>query len=205
MGLDASQIETHLQALAAIDPAIAARLRRHGPPAPRIRPRGYVTLLRAIISQQVSTAAAASIWARLQQQIPDVDDPHRMAMVAPEELRAAGLSRMKVEYVKSLAGHVVDGSLPLGELPADDEAAIQLISAVRGLGRWSAEIYLLFAEGRPDIFPAGDLALRIEAGRIYADGARLGEKPLRALAARWQPHRSAAALFLWHCYNAPPL
>ncbi len=205
VGLDASQIRDGMMALATTDAQIAAALARHGLPAPRVRPRGYATLLQAIVSQQVSTAAAASIWNRLRITIGELDDPMRMLAIDADSLRRAGLSRMKVEYVKSLAGHIVDGSLPLDQLPASDEDAIQLISAVRGLGRWSAEIYLLFAEGRPDIFPAGDLALKVQAGRLFADGTRLSEKPLRQLSARWQPNRSAAALFLWHCYNATPL
>ena len=105
----------------------------------------------------------------------------------------------------SLAGHVLDGSLPLDALPADDEEAIRLLSSVKGLGRWSAEIYLLFAEGRGDVFPAGDLAVQVQAGRMFLDGERPSEKALRTLADGWRPHRGTAALFLWHCYNAPPL
>lgn len=205
MGLTAEQIADGVEALGAIDPRFAAARARHGLPEPRIRPRGYETLLRAIVSQQVSTAAAASIWRKLEAQIGDLHVPQRLIAVSPEELRAAGLSRMKASYAQSLAQHVADGSLPLESLPADDEAAIALLSSVRGLGRWSAEIYLLFAEGRADVFPAGDLAVQVQAGRMFADGTRPTEKPLRAMAESWSPHRGVAALFLWHCYNAPPL
>jgi DNA-3-methyladenine glycosylase II len=205
MGLTAERIADGMDGLAARDPRFAAARARHGLPEPRIRPRGYETLLRAIVSQQVSTAAAASIWRKLEAQIGDLHVPERLIAVSPEELRAAGLSRMKASYAQSLAQHVADGSLPLDALPVDDEAAIARLSSVRGLGRWSAEIYLLFAEGRADVFPAGDLAVQVQAGRMFGDGSRPTEKPLRAMAEAWRPHRGVAALFLWHCYNAPPL
>jgi DNA-3-methyladenine glycosylase II len=205
MGLTADRIADGVAALAANDPRFGAEAARLGLPEPRIRPRGYETLLRAIVSQQVSTAAAASIWRKLEAQVGDLHDPARLIAVSPEDLRAAGLSRMKASYAQSLAAHVADGSLPLHALPADDEAAIALLSSVRGLGRWSAEIYLLFAEGRGDVFPAGDLAVQVQAGRMFGDGTRPTEKPLRAMAEAWRPHRGVAALFLWHCYNAPPL
>lgn len=205
MGLDAARLEEGVLALARAEPAFAEALARHGPPAPRLRPRGYGTLLRAIVAQQVSTAAATAIWNRLEAAFGTLEDPATIAAASPEALRAAGLSRQKAGYAQSLAAHVADGRLPLGSLPADNEAAIALLSAVRGLGRWSAEIYLLFAEGRPDAFPAGDLALRVQAGRLFFGGTRPTEKALRARAEAWRPHRGAAAIFLWHCYTAPPL
>ena len=205
MGLTAERISEGMAHLVAADRRFAEAAERHGPPEPRIRPPGYETLLRAIVSQQVSTAAAGSIWRKLETQVGDLHDPARMMAASPEDLRAAGLSRMKAGYVHSLAGHVLDGSLPLDALPADDEAAIRLLSSVKGLGRWSAEIYLLFAEGRADVFPAGDRAVQVQAGRLFLDGARPSERALRALADGWRPHRGTAALFLWHCYNAPPL
>lgn len=203
--LDEGRIGNGMAALCAKDPLMAALHARHGPPPPRIRAPGYETLLRAIVSQQVSTAAAAAIWRKLEAGIGSPGDPARIATHSPDRLRAFGLSRQKAGYALSLAGHVIDGSLRLDALPADDEAAIALLSSVRGLGRWSAEIYLLFAEGRADVFPAGDLAVRIEAGRIWMDGARPTEKALRTMAEPWRPYRGVAAMFLWHCYNAPPL
>ncbi len=205
MGLSAERIAHGVAGLSAIDARFAAAHARHGLPEPRIRPRGYESLLRAIVSQQVSTAAAASIWRKLEGQVGGLHDPARLIAVDPEALRACGLSRQKASYAQSLAQHVADGSLPLDDLPADDEEAIRLLSSVRGLGRWSAEIYLLFAEGRGDVFPAGDLAVQEQAGRLFLDGVRPTEKPLRELAEPWRPHRGVAALFLWHCYNAPPL
>jgi DNA-3-methyladenine glycosylase II len=205
VGLTAERIADGVAGLGALEPRFAQAVARYGLPEPRIRPRGYETLLRAIVSQQVSTAAAASIWRKLEAQVGDLHDPARLIAVRPEDLRAAGLSAMKASYAQSLAGHVADGSLPLDALPADDEAAIALLSSVRGIGRWSAEIYLLFAEGRGNVFPAGDLAVQEQAGRLFMEGVRPTEKVLRALAEAWRPHRGVAALLLWHCYNAPPL
>jgi DNA-3-methyladenine glycosylase II len=205
MALSAERIGEGLAVLAAVEPRFADAVERFGPPPPRIRPRGYETLLRAIVSQQVSTAAAASIWRKLEAAFGTLADPAVLAAASPEDLRAAGLSRQKIGYAQDLAGHVLSGALPLDSLPDDDEEAIRLLTGVRGLGRWSAEIYLLFAEGRADAFPAGDLAVQVQAGRMFLDGARPTEKPLRALAEAWRPHRGVAALFLWHCYNAPPL
>ncbi len=204
-GLTKERIAAAAAQLARAEPRFGAMVERHGLPEPRIRPRGYETLLRAIVSQQVSTAAAASIWRKLEAQVGDLHAPARLIAVSPDALRAAGLSRQKASYAQSLAVHVADGTLPLDALPDDDEAAIALLSSVRGLGRWSAEIYLLFAEGRADVFPAGDLAVQVQAGRLFLDGARPTEKPLRAMAEAWRPHRGVAAMMLWHCYNAPPL
>lgn len=203
--MDEKRIDEGMTALAGVDPRIAAARATFGDPAPRIRPRGYGTLLRAIVSQQVSTAAASSIWRKLEAAVGDLETPHGVLAADFDILRAAGLSRQKIGYAQSLAAHVAQGSLPVLSLPANDEEAIGLLSSVKGLGRWSAEIYLLFAEGRADVFPAGDLALQVQAGRMFRAGERPGEKQLRELAAGWQPHRSVAALFLWHCYNAPPL
>jgi DNA-3-methyladenine glycosylase II len=205
MGLAAERIAEGMDALSRCEPRFAGALALHGLPEPRIRPRGYETLLRAIVSQQISTAAAASVWRKLEAEIGDLSDPAVLLAAEPDALRAAGLSRQKASYAQSLAGHVADGSLPLDALPEDDEAAVALLSSVRGLGRWSAEIYLLFAEGRADAFPAGDLAVQVQAGRLFALESRPTEKALRAMADAWRPHRGVAALFLWHCYNAPPL
>ncbi len=206
MSLTSERIASGLKILGERDQRFAEAAERLGHPEPRIREPGYETLLRAIVSQQVSTAAAASIWRKLEAQVGDLHDPVRMLSADADQLRAAGLSRMKASYALSLAGHVCDGSLPLHALPEDDEEAIKLISSVRGIGRWSAEIYLLFAEGRGDVFPAGDLAVQVQAGRMFSpDGARPTEKALREMAEAWRPERGVAALFMWHCYNAPPI
>src|SRR5690606_31998340 len=148
-----------IDALAQTEPAFAAALARAGYPEPRIRERGYATLLRTIVGQQVSVAAAASIWRKLEEQVGNLADPAGIARATDEQLRAAGLSRQKASYARSLADEVTSGRLDLDNLPRDDEEAIAALTRIKGIGRWSAEIYLLFAEGRPDMWPAGDLAV----------------------------------------------
>jgi DNA-3-methyladenine glycosylase II len=201
MGLSAKQLRTSIDALAAAEPAFARALERAGYPEPRIRDRGYETLLRTIVGQQVSVAAAQSIWNKLAAALGDLTDPDNVAGASDETLRAAGLSRQKASYARSLADEVTSGRLDLANLPADDEEAIAALVRIKGIGRWSAEIYLLFAEGRQDIWPAGDLAVQIEIGRILGHAERPSEKTIRELAEGWRPHRGAAAIMAWHHYK----
>lgn len=204
MGLSAEQLRTSLDALATREPAFAAALAYAGYPEPRIRERGYVTLLRTIVGQQVSYKAADAVWKKLEALLGDAADPARIATKTDEELRAAGLSRQKSGYARSLADEVLSGRLDLANLPEDDEEAIAQLVRVKGIGRWSAEIYLLFAEGRLDIWPAGDLAVQVEIGRILGLPERPSEKAIRELAEQWRPHRSAVTVFAWHHYMFDP-
>ncbi|MBO9714990.1 DNA-3-methyladenine glycosylase 2 family protein [Sphingomonas sp.] len=201
MGLSAGQLKASLDALAAVEPAFARAIARAGYPEPRIRERGYETLLRTIVGQQVSVAAAQSIWNKLAAALGDLTDPNTVARASDEELRAAGLSRQKSGYARSLADEVTSGRLDLMHLPEDDEEAIAALTRIKGIGRWSAEIYLLFAEGREDIWPAGDLAVQIEIGRLLGHAERPSEKLTRELAEAWRPHRGAAAILAWHHYK----
>jgi DNA-3-methyladenine glycosylase II len=194
-----------LDAVAAADPRIAGMLERAGYPGPRLRERGYRTLLRTIVGQQVSVAAASSMWRKLEAQLGE-DMPAEALLAAEfDALRACGLSRQKQSYARSLCELVVGGELDLENLPADDEQAIEQLVRIKGIGRWSAEIYLLFAEGRPDIWPAGDLAVQAGIGKILGLPERPSEKATRALAEGWRPHRGSVAIFTWHCYNNPAL
>lgn len=201
MGLSAEQLKTSLDAIAAIEPKVAAAVARVGYPEPRLRETGYATLLRTIVGQQVSVAAAASVWNKLSAALGDLTDPATVAAASDETLRAAGLSRQKASYARSLADEVTSGRLDLANLPPDDEEAIAQLVRVKGIGRWSAEIYLLFAEGRPDVWPAGDLAVQIEIGRIMGLAERPSEKATRELVEGWRPHRGAAAILAWHHYR----
>ncbi|MGI4876366.1 MAG: DNA-3-methyladenine glycosylase family protein [Janthinobacterium lividum] len=201
MALSSEQLRHGLDAVAAASPPMAAALARAGYPPPRTRERGVETLMRAIVGQQVSVKAADSIWGRLERATGGFTDLAAVLRVPVETLREAGLSRQKASYIHALAEAVVTGGLDFAALPADDEAAIARLIAVKGIGRWSAEIYLLFAEGRPDIFPAGDLAVQIELGRILGLDARPNERLTRELAAGFAPHRGALAVFLWHHYT----
>ena len=201
MGLTADQLNDALDELAAREPAFAAAITRAGYPPPRIREPGYATLLRTIVGQQVSTKAAESVWRKLEGIVGSLDDPGNITRASDEQLREAGLSRQKASYARSLAQEVTSKRLDLANLPPDDEEAIAALVRIKGIGRWSAEIYLLFAEGRADIWPAGDLAVQIEIGRILGHEARPSEKLVRALAESWRPHRGAAAIFAWHHYK----
>lgn len=201
MGLTAEQLTAGLDAVAAREPAIARALGIAGYPETRIRDRGYATLLRTIVGQQVSVAAAASVWNKLEAALGLGCAPDALIAADFDALRACGLSRQKQGYARSLAELVVSGGLDLDNLPQDDEAAIAELVKIKGIGRWSAEIYLLFAEGRPDIWPAGDLAVQAGIGRILGLETRPSEKETRLLADPWSPHRGAVAILTWHCYN----
>jgi DNA-3-methyladenine glycosylase II len=180
------------------DPDLAGIERDAGPLPWRSRAAGFPGLLQAIMGQQISNQAAAAIWRRLAA-LPGALTPAGLLALDDAALRGAGLSRPKVEHSRALATAFLNGSLSTEGLALmDDEAAVAAMSAVRGLGRWTAEVYLLFALAREDVFPAGDLAL----AAAVADLKRLPERPnpaaLRAIAAAWAPHRALAARLLWH-------
>ncbi len=200
MGLTAAQLNTSLDALAQREKGFAAALKATGYPEPRLRERGYTTLLRTIVGQQVSVAAAASVWNKLEALLGEGCAPEKLIAQDFDALRACGLSRQKQGYARSLAELVISGALPLDALPADDEEAIAYLTQVKGIGRWSAEIYLLFAEGRGDIWPAGDLAVQEGVKRILGLAERPSEKVIRDMSEAWRPHRGAAAIFTWHVY-----
>ncbi len=205
MGLSAERLRADLDALAAREPAFARALAEAGYPEERIRDRGYETLLRTIVGQQISVHAAAAVWNRLAAAVGDMTDPEALIAVGAEGLREAGFSRQKTGYALSLAQLIVDGELDLDDLPEDDEAAIAELIKVKGIGRWSAEIYLLFAEGRGDVWPAGDLAVQEQIGRILGHDERPKEPLVRELAEAWRPYRGAAAIFAWHQYSIKPI
>jgi DNA-3-methyladenine glycosylase II len=201
MGLNADTLKASLDAVAATEPRYAQALTHAGYPEPRSRPPGYETILRTIIGQQVSVQAAASIWRKLEAAFGDLTNPAIVYAADEHALRACGLSRQKQSYARSLAALILSGELDLGNLPEDDEEAITLLTKARGIGRWSAEIYLLFAEGRPDIWPAGDLAIQVDVGKVMGLTERPSEKQLREIAEPWRPHRGAMAIFAWHNYK----
>ena len=205
MGLSADAIKAGLDHVATLEPKMGAAILRAGYPEPRLRSTGYVTLLRTIVGQQVSVAAAASVWRKLEALLGDDIPPQALLAADFDSLRACGFSRQKQGYARSLCELVVSGELKLDALPEDDEEAIAELTRIKGIGRWSAEIYLLFAEGRPDIWPAGDLAVMAGLAKLLGMEERPDEKATRALAEPWRPHRGAMAIFTWHCYNNPAL
>jgi DNA-3-methyladenine glycosylase II len=198
-------IRSHVEALASREPAFARVIEKHGMPEPRSSERGAQTLLRTIVGQQVSVAAARSMWAKLEAAFGAPPDLALLLAASDEELRAAGMSRQKAGYIRSLAELVLSRELDLDSLPEDNEEAIALLTRIKGIGRWSAEIYLLFAEGRPDVWPAGDLAVQVEIGRLLGLADKPSEKQLRELAEAWRPYRGAAAVLAWHSYNSSVL
>jgi len=190
-----------IKSLADVDPDMADTLARFGYPELRSREPGFEALLRAIVGQQVSIAAAAAIWGRLASAV-DPLEPATLLATSEEALRAAGLSRQKISYARGLAGEIAAGRIKLERLPRlADEEAIETLTMLKGIGRWTAEVYLLFALGRTDMFPADDLALMSAAGHMKG----LAERPDRAgvltIAEAWRPWRGAAAHMLWHYYH----
>lgn len=187
-----------LQALIVSDPDLARVLDQAGPLPWRTRAPGFPGLLQAIVAQMISNQAAHAIWNRLRV-LPGALDPAGLVLLSDDDLRAAGLSRPKVAHARVLATAFVDGTLDQDLLAAmEDEAAIGAIASVKGLGRWTAEIYLLFALQRLDVFPAGDIALAAAVTDLKGLAARPDQAALRRLAEQWRPARSLAARLLWH-------
>jgi DNA-3-methyladenine glycosylase II len=187
-----------LALLVAADPDLARIEIGAGPLPWRRRADGFPGLLQAIVGQMISNQAAAAIWNRLRV-LPGVLEPAGLLLLDDMELRGAGLSRPKVVHARALAEAFADGTLSAAKIAAmADEDAISAISAVRGMGRWSAEIYLLFALARQDVFPAGDIAVAGAAAALKGLPTRPDPIALRALAEQWRPARSLAARLLWH-------
>ena len=198
MGLSHEQLTAGIDALAAVEPNFARALGNAGYPEPRIREPGYTTLLRTIVGQQVSVAAAASVWARLEALL-GADIPADALLAADfDSLRACGLSRQKIRYAQALARADLDFAA-LARAP--DEAVIATLVTVPGIGRWTAEIYAMFSLGRADVFAAGDLALQEAARMLFDLPSRPGDRALGAMAADWSPWRAVAARTLWAYYR----
>jgi len=168
----------------------------------------YGALVRAIVSQQLSTSAARSIYARLTERFGGrPPTPQEIIEDEPEELRAAaGLSRAKVSYLRSLAEHVLSGELELGRLDQlSDEDVIAELVAVKGLGVWSAHMFLMFQLERPDILPVGDLGIRRAIERAYGLDALPAAEELERIAEPWRPHRTLACRYLWRSLHNEPV
>jgi len=203
--LNNQDIRTSLSGLAKNDPSVAKALELVGYPSERNNPQGFNTLLRVIVGQQLSVKAAATIWGRVEALAGENASPEEYAVLTDEALRKAGLSRQKITYFRSLCDMVLTNKLDLGALiDMPDEDAIKAITAVKGLGVWSAHMYLMFSLGRPNIWPVGDLAVRVGVGRIIEHDDRPTEKQTEEIGERWQPHRSSMALLAWHYYSNAP-
>lgn len=207
MGLSTEQLRKGIDAVAGRDSNVSRLVAQLGYPEPRHRPTGYNALLRTLIAQQISVKAAQSIYAKTEAALGNMDDPAVVLAASDETMRACGLSRQKIDYARSLAHAVATGHLDFEALKTmPDEEAIAVLSSVKGFGRWSGEIYLLFAEGREDVWPADDIALQEGVRRIMGLPERPKAKALRQLVEPWSPHRGAMAIFCWHVYaNSAPL
>ena len=189
------------EALVAADPGLAAVHAQTPPFEWRLRVGGFEGLFRMIVEQQVSVASAASVWARLREGLGEIT-PERLLDHDLEQLRGMGLSRQKATYGQGMARAQIAGEIDLEHLSnLDDQSAIAALTALKGVGLWTAEAYLLMCEGRLDVFPGGDVALQ-EAIR-WADGAeaRPDQKAAYARAEIWRPYRAVATHLLWAWYT----
>jgi DNA-3-methyladenine glycosylase II len=199
-------IRKALDALAQDHREVARAVAQVGYPPSRRREHSFESLARIVMGQQLSVKAAATIAQRVDETVGGALEPTKLLATAPDQLRAAGLSRQKISYLQSLAEAVISGDLPVETLPElADEEVEAAITAVRGFGRWSAHMYMMFALGRPDIWPSGDLAVRVGFGRIMGWKDRPDEKQVIEKGGAFSPYRSALALLCWQVYSEAPL
>lgn len=192
-----ADIAEAMEALGAVEPRFAHVAREAGMPPLRRRADGFPALLSAIVSQQISVAAAAGIWARVE--AAGASDPAALLAMSEEDLRSCGLSRPKVRYARALAGAGIDWAALRA---APDAEVYATLTAVPGIGRWTAEMYLMFSLGRADVFAPDDLALQEAAKMLFALDERPKPKAFAAMAEPWSPWRAVAARALWLWYRA---
>lgn len=197
--------------LMASDPELARVMERCGPIHPDRDRRGsredpYEALARAICGQQLSTKAAATIWGRIEDLFGgETPGPAEVIARDPQELRDAGLSWAKASYFRDLAERVLDGELDLGRLPElPDEEVIEELTAIKGIGRWTAEMFLIFHLGRPDVLSSGDLGIRRGAQLAHGLEEMPAPAELEEIGERWRPHRTLACLYLWRSLDNQP-
>jgi DNA-3-methyladenine glycosylase II len=193
------------RALRSKDPVMAQIMREH--PKVFLAPRGepFFTLARAIVGQQISVKAAQSVWQRLLACVGEMT-PHSVLARQRPALRACGLSDRKVEYIADLAQHFADGAIHVHRWPAmTDEQVIAELVAVRGIGRWTAEMFLMFSLLRPDIFPLDDLGLQKGIRLAYFKGRKVSLRTMQKLGELWRPWRSVATWYLWRSLDPVPV
>ena len=196
-----SFIRASLDDLANRHKAIERAVCRVGYPVSRRWSHSFGSLARIVIGQQLSTTAAEAIWGRLCDVLAEMS-PEALLDATPDRLHTAGLSKRKIEYLTGLAQAVLADELCLDKLPQmPDDVVLEKITAVRGFGHWSADMYLIFALGRPDIWPAGDLAVRLGFGEIMGWNSRPEERQVAAAGRTFTPYRSALALLCWRLYG----
>ncbi len=186
------------------DPVLAAIADRHGPPPLWARRPGFATLVQIILEQQVSLASGRAAFDRLVRAV-GTPTPERLAATPSSRLRRAGLTRQKAGYIRALARSIVDGTFdPARVSRVSDDAAREMLDALPGIGRWSADVYLLMALRRADVWPSGDLALQVAAREVLGLRSVPTALELDVLGERWRPWRAVAARLLWHHYLSTP-
>lgn len=190
------ELTWHINQLIQIEPKFAAIYEQIGVPDLRRKPQGFEQLMRAMVGQQLSVAAAGSIWNRLV--AADLTCANAIKQANDEILKSQGLSRQKIRYIRSLVEHDIDFDA-LASMP--DDTVIDTLTAVTGIGRWTAEMYLLFSLGRADVLAVDDLAIKEGAKQLLGLDVRPTPKQLKTLSQPWSPHRSAASLLLWAYYG----
>ena len=202
--MNKEKIKQGLDELSLIDTDLANALAIIGYPEPRIRPIGIETFFSIVVGQQLSTHAAAAIMTRARALLPELT-PENILSRTDEDLRGIGLSRQKIVYVKGMAEAIIKGEFDPNNLKTlDDKTAIETITALKGFGPWSAEIYLMFSLQREDIFPSGDLALLIALQKLKGLDKKPTPKQAQDIILHWSPWRSVGSLFLWHYYHGMP-
>jgi len=196
----AAAIAEHIKLLVAMDPRLTPVWEKAGTVQPRITAPGFAGIAKVICGQQVSVASARAIWARFEQ-LPGALEPQSYLSLSEEIVRASGFSRSKFATVRVIAEAMVAGALDFGHLETLPAAeAVAYLTAHKGIGPWTAEVYLMFCAGHPDVFPAGDLALLKAVGHGLGLDARPTIKDMISIAQDWTPHRSAAALLFWRYF-----
>ncbi len=187
------------------DPVLATVIRSYRGETMKLRGKGFQTLARAIVGQQISVKAADSIWRRVRKSVVRVN-PKRMAYAPSEELRACGLSNAKVLYMHSLANHFLENARQIRQWPRmEDEAIIGELTTIKGIGRWTAEMFLIFALGRPDVFPIDDLGLLKGIYRLYNGGEKMTKDAVLAVGETWRPYRSLGTWYMWRVLDPLPV
>jgi DNA-3-methyladenine glycosylase II len=200
--VDQSAFERSVDALVSRDGELARLVAQHGIPRLWLRPAGFPSLVLFILEQQVSLASAAAAYRKVTERVGAMT-PEGLLATIPEQLREDGVSRQKDRYLRALAEAVLGGGLDLGGLGSlDDEDVRAALTALPGIGPWTADVYLLACLGRPDLWPVGDRALQVAAAEALGLDSTPGPAELTVIGERWRPHRSTAARLLWHGYLA---
>jgi DNA-3-methyladenine glycosylase II len=203
MSFEATDVRKAVRRLSAVDPILGTVIRRVGPFMLQVERGGYEIVVRSILSQQISTAAARTIRTRLQELLPGKKiQPKSIDALSDDQLQLAGISKQKRGYLRDLTRCTLDGTINFRRIAArSDEEAIAELIQVKGVGRWTAQMYLLFSLGRPDVFAVDDLGLQNAIKSLYSLTDKPKRSELEQIAVNWAPHRSVASWYLWRAID----